>query len=505
MQYNKSVIYNAFADQVERNPKKTALIIGNTSVDYGALFQEVVNFEAALFLPTMKKAPIAVISENGFLFPVVALLASKLDITVVPVASGLRAKQLQRVIELAKPAVIVVTKSMAAMMQVLQQIPQRHFTIVQVESATDLRVTRVVEANRVSKIRCNKIFSGFVMNFTSGSTGTPKPVCVSQAAKLDRINAGTADLFGVTRDDITLVSTPQYHSLGFRQTLLPLVTGGTGVILSRFSVESWVDAIDSHKVTFAIGVASQLGQVVEHLDQAMASRLRSLVTLVSSSAPFSSQQREACRKKLPCRIFECYGASEIGIATTLEIRDQSGDQNSVGVAADYAEIRIFDRQDRSSQLAVGAIGEIGVKSRLAFSHYHGLPGVTAQSTVDGFFLTGDLGYLSEAGTLCLAGRANETIQNAGITVYPRDIEQSCTSIPGVREACAVGIVDALGHEKIGLLVVADDDVSNNDILRQLMRELAAWQMPSKISRSGAIPLTAIGKIDRMAVRTHMQG
>lgn len=499
MQSPNPVIFDAFVDQVQRFPKKIALIVDGELIHYTTLLSRVKELETILLQSDVKKAPIAVISENGFLLPVAALLASKISQTIVPIASGLRPKQMQALIKIAKPSLVIMTKLTSASSNFLQQLPQRDFSILEVNSATDLRVTRFLEPDKILAPKLEETERSFVMNFTSGSTGAPKPVCISQVTKLDRIFAGTVALFGVTSEDVTLVSTPQYHSLGFRQTLVPLLTGGTGVVLPRFSVEGWIDAVEHHKITFTIGVASQLSQVVANLDEKSIPKLASLSTLVSSSAAFSPQQREICRGILQCRIFECYGASEIGIATTLEICQEGSHQQNVGFAPEYAEICIFEENTKMVQAAVGSVGEIGVKSQLAFTHYHELPDITEQAFVNDFFLTGDLGYLSVSGELFLVGRANDTIKNSGITVYPSDIEQCCKSISGVLDACAVGIPDRLGHEKIGLLVAASDCLSDNQILRHLMGELAPWQVPTKISRALKIPLTEIGKVDRHAV------
>ena len=499
MQSQDQVIFDAFFDQVQRFPKKVALIVEGELIDYTTLLQRVRELETILLQSEVKKSPIAVISENGFLLPVAALLASKTNQTIVPIASGLRPKQLQALIEVAKPALVIMTKLTSATSNFLKEFPERDFSILEVGGATDLRVIRFFEPNKTLTPKLEQTAPSFVMNFTSGSTGAPKPVCISQVTKLDRIFAGTATLFGITSRDITLVSTPQYHSLGFRQTLVPLLTGGTGVILPKFSVEGWIDAVENHQVTFSIGVSSQLSRVVTNLDETSISRLASLSTLVSSSAAFSPAQRAICRRVLQCRIFECYGASEIGIATTLEICQQDSHHQNVGFAPDYAEVCIFEENNKKVHASVGSVGEIGVKSQLAFTHYHELPDITEQSFVNEFFLTGDLGYLSDSGELFLVGRAKDTIQNSGITVYPSDIEQCCKSISGVLDACAVGMSDRLGHEKIGLLIVASDCLSNNQILRHLMGELAPWQVPTKISRAKKIPLTEIGKVDRHAV------
>ena len=496
MQPADPVIFDAFVDQAQRFPKKIALVVDGESIDYTTLLRMVKELETLLLQLDLKKAPIAVISENGFLLPVVALLASKTSRTIVPVARSLRPKQLQALIKVAKPSLVIMTKLTSTTSNFLKKSPQRDFSVLEVNSATDLSVARVLEPNKILIPKLEKTEPSFVMNFTSGSTGVPKPVCISQATKLDRIFAGTAALFGVTSGDVTLISTPQYHSLGFRQTLVPLLTGGTGVIMPRFSVEGWVDAVEKHKVTFSIGVASQLSQIVANLDDKSSSKLASLSTLVSSSAAFSPKQREICRRVLQCRIFECYGASEIGIATTLEICQEGSHQQNVGFPPKYAEVRIFEENNKMVQASVGSIGEIGVKSQLAFTHYHELPDITEQAFVNDFFLTGDLGYLSVAGELFLVGRANDKIQNSGITVYPSDIEQCCKSISGVLDACAVGIPDQLGNEKIGLLVVASDGLSNSQILRHLIGELAPWQVPTRISRALDIPLTEIGKVDR---------
>lgn len=497
---NDHGIMGRFTRNVQARPDVTAIVCGSDSLSYSELatvIRSVVEL-LELRLPAVNPA-VAVCAENGFLYPAIALAGSALGFTVVPIATSLKPEQIDRIFQTGRPDILVSTGRTRELFSNDVLTGSRVACHLSCTSATDLGNWDISDTG-ATRQGVDRQPSGFVMNFTSGSTGTPKPVCISEQTKLNRILAGTSELFSIDESDVVLVSTPQYHSLGFRQSLVPLVLGGTCVVMPRFSSQGWIRAVAAQNVSFTIGVASQFTAVADALKATGPAELSSLKSMVCSSAPFTPLQRQLCKACMPCRIVECYGASEIGIASVAEVDDSSVKTQSVGFAPGYADIRIVDPVSHAV-LPDGETGEMAVKTHLAFTGYYANASETERSLEDGYFLTGDLGYKGHGGEIFFVGRHKEVIQNSGVTVYPSDIEMCCLNLDGITDACALSFNDACGSERIGLCVVADAALTDNEIFRHLLLNLSKWQIPKVMTRLKRIPLTPIGKIDKHAARS----
>ena len=276
----------------------------------------------------------------------------------------------------------------------------------------------------------------YILTMTSGSTGSPKPILLTQTTKINRANAAIA-MYGVTADDITLAATPLYHSLAERLINIPLLTGGTSILMSRFSASEWLKIVRDHKVSFTIAVSSQLGQIAQALETE--EEPKSLRCIVSSSAPIHPGLKSQLLAKLVCEFHECYGASEIAIASTLSLRDETGKLASVGRAAPGVDIQIL--RDDGSPAKFGEAGEIACCTSMLFGGYFKQPKTTAEAMWGAYFKTGDIGRLDEQGYLYYLGRKKEIIITGGINVYPTDIETAAREYPGVSEVVVTSIPD----------------------------------------------------------------
>ena len=494
------LIYQQFESNARALSDKDALIFEQLRFSFSQIQNLVHNLDEVLnpFL-SQKNSALVVLSDNGILTPCLAIVASKNKSTVIPAATGLRKRQLIRLFEVAQPNVMVVTEKIFLATSMKSFLDELWFDVIVVRSSVDIKVVALFRSQKENPHIATRQNSAFVMNFTSGSTGAPKAVCVSEKAKLNRMISGTVKLFNLRRNDVILVSTPQYHSLGFRQSLLPLIHGSTGVIMRNFGVSAWLKAVADYRITFSIGIPNQLSQIVAVASDVDRKTLSCLRALVSSSSPFSKSQREACWAAFSCKVFECFGASEIGIASVLEITGEISDGNSVGYPVPRVDVKILNLDTKArTELKRGEVGEIAVKSPFAFEGYYS-NSKSNISCFEGYFRTGDLGYLSKKNELFFKGRLAEVMKVSGINVFPKDIEFCCMELEGVDFACAVASRTSAGDSIIALAVVANQAVSEDEILRHLMRELASWQIPKKVIKLTQLPQGATGKVDRKAV------
>lgn len=332
-----------------------------------------------------------------------------------------------------------------------------------------------------------------ILTMTSGSTGTPKPIELTQENKIRRIEAHVK-LYGITEQDNILAATPLYHSLAERLVLMPLLTGATSILLPRFTPLLWLNCVKDQKATFTIAVSAQLSQIAQLLSSPFIPEISSLRSVVSSSALLEPHIRNELINKLHCDFHEMYGTSECSTVTSINFRESSGKQRSVGRTLSGVEIRILD--EKREPVRDRIIGEIAVKTPLMCAGYYGMPEKTDEALADGYFCTGDLGWLDEEGYLYFAGRKKEIIITGGVNVYPQDVENKILELEGVKECAAFPYADERLGEIVAVVVVRENgaDLTKKKIQKHCARSLADFQQPHKIFFLDGLPKNSMGKI-----------
>lgn len=338
-----------------------------------------------------------------------------------------------------------------------------------------------------------------ILTMTSGSTGTPKPIDISQQNKVDRSLAHIR-VYGLTKEDKILAATPLYHSLAERLVILPLILGATSILLPRFTPAIWLKCAAEQKPTFTIAVSAQLAQILEVLKQTNTEDINSFRSIVSSSALLEEKVKLELIDKLKCEFHEMYGTSETSTITDICFQKARNKQKSVGKPFDEAQIRIlFDDEERDC--VAGEVGEIACKSKLTCKGYYKMDNMMQLAMIDGYFRTGDLGYVDEDGYLYFAGRKKELIITGAINVYPNDVDAVVSQIPEVEECAAFSYPDDRLGEVVALAIVRKEDceLTERTIKTYCARNLADFQQPHKIFFVDVLPKNAMGKLMRNSI------
>ena len=347
-----------------------------------------------------------------------------------------------------------------------------------------------------------------ILTMTSGSTGNPKPIDISQNNKYDRAMAHIR-VYSITKEDRILAATPLYHSLAERLVILPLMLGATSILLPRFTPALWLNCAKEQKPTFTIAVSVQLAQILELLRQADAPEITTFRAIVSSSALLEEAVKLELIEKLNCEFHEMYGTSETSTVTNICFQKNPNKQKSVGIPFDEAKIRILRDEndtDFDTDCKPYEVGEIACLSSLLCKGYYNQDAMMAAAKVDGYFRTGDLGYVDEDGYLYFSGRKKEIIITGAVNVYPHDIDAVVSKMPEVQECAAFSYPDARLGEVVALAVVPKEDCTVNlrSIKTYCARNLADFQQPHKIFVVDKLPKNAMGKLQRMNILSHVQ-
>jgi long-chain acyl-CoA synthetase len=498
-----ALIADLFLDAARTRRDKVALVCGGAELTYGALAGTVQAYTDALEAEDVGPgARIGVMLPNGVPFVVLMLAAARLGAALVPVSPSLpeagarasfcacgcthaaiwhgRLRQFDAMVS-AGPVPADRILSVGGEVEGTRTLLSDWLA-----SATFELDDRADDAVRADPDR------PYILTTTSGSTGAPKPIVLSQRTKVLRARAAM-DAYGVTPDDITLAATPLYHSLAMRLMLLPLISGGTAVLMPHFTPDQWLKTVAEHRVSFTMAVSSQLESIINAPGFAD-SDLSSLRALVSSSAPLSFDLKSHLFEHLTCGFFECYGTSEVAVATNLGPEDPPEAHDTVGRPAPGVDLRVLG--DDLSPCPPDVPGEIAVRTPLMFSGYEGMPDETRAAMADGYVRTGDLGVLDGRGYLRYLGRLKEIIITGGINVIPQDVEAVLREHPDVAECAVVGAEDAHFGEVVVAFIVPRPGtaVQDRDLRRFCLNRLADFQQPRAYRIVDDLPRNEMGKV-----------
>ncbi len=495
-------VYGHFRLAAERAPDKLALVAGHSCHTYRNLLRDVDALAHGLSTAGVRAGdPVGVLLPNVTEFVLTLFAAARLGAVVVPQSMGLSPEALVHTFKTAGVRHLIAWSGALHQLAGLD-LPMGGVRVVAGGEHQDwTSMQALIETGRDQPVAeaVSQPDSPFLMVLTSGSTGKPKPIVLSQRAKLLRA-AAAADLYGVTTADVTLAATPLYHSLAQRLVLLPLTTGGTSVVMEHFTPATWIAAVQQHGVSFSIAVSSQLRQILDTL-VASGESLPSMRCLVSSSALLDDETKARLLAHLPCDVHECYGASEIAIATNLSPAGAARKLGSVGQAIPGTDVLILGEDGQPAP--PDTPGEILCRTPMLFSGYHDQPSVTEAAMWGPYFRTGDLGKLDEDGFLYFLGRIKDIIICGGVNIYPKDIEEVVASHPAVRECAAIPLPDAKLGEVAGVVVslhASAPPLQPRDLQRLCMQRLGDFQQPRRFFFVPELPRNAMGKLDKPALR-----
>jgi malonyl-CoA/methylmalonyl-CoA synthetase len=341
-----------------------------------------------------------------------------------------------------------------------------------------------------------------VVAYTSGTTGRSKGAMLLHRNLLANARA-VCEAWRWTERDTLLLALPLFHThglmVGAHGTLL---TGSSAVLHGKFDAGEAYDALLAGKVTMFFGVPTMYTRLLREAE-ARRERPAPIRLYVSGSAPLSPQAFDEFEDLFGERILERYGMTETIMNLTNPF-DGERKPGTVGRPFPGQEARIVDVETREP-LSDGEIGEIEVRGPNVFPGYWERPDATEESFDDeGWFATGDLGFVGEDGYFTISGRSKELIISGGYNVYPREVEEAIEGCPGVSEVAVVGLPDPEFGERVVAAVVRDDPGLTAENVKDFCREdLAGYKKPRGVVFVDELPRNALGKVLKHEVREEL--
>ncbi len=343
-----------------------------------------------------------------------------------------------------------------------------------------------------------------VILYTSGTTGKPK------GAELTHVNVAMNmmachALMRQTVDDVHLVALPLFHSFGqVVQMNTGLMAGATVVFMPRFDPDAAFRAMQAHKVTIFAGVPTMFiallnlpGASERHDLKAIAANLR---LGLSGGAAMPVAVMKQFEERFGIAILEGYGLSETSPVATFSFLDFERIPGCVGKPLWGVEVRIVDAEGTS--VDVGKEGEVVIRGHNVMKGYYNRPEATAEAIRDGWFHSGDIGRLDEAGNLYIVDRLKDMIIRGGFNVYPRELEEVLMTHEAIAQAAVIGVPhETHGEEVKAFVTLKPGATATADAIVAWCKErMASYKYPRLVEILDAMPMTATGKILKRELR-----
>jgi len=343
--------------------------------------------------------------------------------------------------------------------------------------------------------------------YSSGTTGRPKGVMLSNSNFFSLLPMAK-QIWELSPDAVNLVAMPLFHIGGGGWAVAGMYEGCTSVILRELDPVALIRMFGELKITHAFLVPAVL-QFMLMVPGAEEADYSSLEVFVYGASPISEDVLARSVRMFGCKFWQAYGLTETtGAVVNLPPGDHDPDGpnrhrlRSCGVAGPGVELRIVDT-DTLADCAVGEVGEIWIRSPQVMKGYWNLPEETEKSiTTDGWFRSGDAGYLDQDGYLFIHDRVKDMIVSGGENVYPAEVENVLMGHPAVADVAVIGVPHEKWGETAKAIVVRKPaaEVTEQDIIDYARERLARFKCPTTVEWVEALPRNPSGKILKKDLR-----
>ncbi len=433
---------------------------------------------------------------------------------LVPLNYRLSLREMIECVEDSTARILIVDSHFVEQAQEIQQSCARIQAIVYAGSNTlpenmisyEQLLAELIATNAYCEISPGQDDDTVLIFYTGGTTGRSKGVVLSNK-NLQSNTDCSIPLYRMQEGWNFIVLGPLFHLAAGARVFTCTVLGGHSVILPKFDVAAVLETIQNYKINSVTLVPTMLQMILD--DPAFTSYdLSSLNMLAYGAAPMSFSLISRVIQAFPgAEIFQTYGMTEASpILTCLDsqyhVLDSGNSKlGSVGKAASHVELKIVD--DKGDELPAGETGEIIARGENIMQGYWRLPEQTAEALKDGWYHTGDAGYLDTEDFLFLEGRVKDMIVSGGENIYPIEVENILSNHAAVNQCAVIGIPDEIWGEAVHAVVVLKENQQANEteLIAFCKQYIASYKCPVSVTlRDQPMPLSPINKILKTELR-----
>ncbi|RTL41097.1 MAG: long-chain-fatty-acid--CoA ligase [Burkholderiales bacterium] len=479
---------------------------------------------------------VAVMMPNLFQYPVAVAAILRAGFVVVNVNPLYTPRELEHQLKDAGAKAIFIIENFASVLQqVIKNVPTKHVILASMGDMLGFakgmivnyvvrKVKKMVPAYELpGAVRFNDALSKgrsqsykapklgpddiAVLQYTGGTTGVSKGAVLLHRNLVANILQSEAwyqpALKKVPKGEqiVTVCALPLYHIFGFNTNMmLSMHMGGANVLIPNpRDLPAVFKELSAHRFHSFPAVNTLFMAMANHAEFGTVDWSH-LVISVGGGMAVQQATAKLWLEKTGCPIVEGYGLSETSPTASCNPTDSTAYSGTIGLPMPLTELKLLD--DDGNEVAMGQPGEIAIKGPQVMAGYWQRPDETAKvMTADGFFRTGDIGTVDERGYFKIVDRKKDMILVSGFNVYPNEVEDVLTQMPGVLECAAVGVPDSKAGEAVKVVIVKKDpNVTEADVRAYCEANLTGYKRPKIVEFRTELPKSPVGKILRRELR-----
>jgi long-chain acyl-CoA synthetase len=534
-------LYPSLVDLLEssfkKNAAKPAYLMMGKSMSFGQVDEASRALAAYLQSLGLEKGDrVAIMMPNLFQYPVAVAAVLRAGYVVVNVNPLYTPRELEHQLkDSGAKAIIIIENFASVLQQVIQNVPTKHVILAAMGDMLGLlkgtivnyvvrKVKKMVPAFELpSAVRFNDALAKgrgltykapklgpddiAVLQYTGGTTGVSKGAVLLHRNLVANILQSEAwyqpalKKIPAGEQVVTICALPLYHIFGFNTNMmLSMHMGGANVLIPNpRDLPAVFKELAHHRFHSFPAVNTLFMAMANHPDFGTVDWSR-LVISVGGGMAVQQATAKLWLEKTGCPIVEGYGLSETSPSASCNPTDSDAYSGTIGLPMPLTELKLLD--DDGNEVPMGQPGEIAIKGPQVMAGYWQRPDETAKvMTADGFFRTGDIGTVDERGYFKIVDRKKDMILVSGFNVYPNEVEDVITQMPGVLECAAVGVPDSKAGEAVKVVIVKKDpNVTEADVRAYCEANLTGYKRPKIVEFRTELPKTPVGKILRRELR-----
>ena len=521
----------------KKNAAKPAYLMMGKSVTFAQVDEASRAFAAYLQSLGLEKGDrVALMMPNLFQYPVAVAAVLRAGFVVVNVNPLYTPRELEHQLKDSGAKAIVIIENFASVLQqVIQNVPTKHVIVAAMGDMLGLlkgtivnyvvrNVKKMVPAFQLpGSVKFNDALSKgrgltykapklgpddiAVLQYTGGTTGVSKGAVLLHRNLVSNILQSEAwyqpALKKIPKGEqvVTICALPLYHIFGFNTNMmLSMHMGGANVLIPNPRDLPGVFKELANHSFHSFPAVNTLFMAMANHPEFNSVDWSKLVISVGGGMAVQQATAKLWLEKTGCPIVEGYGLSETSPSATCNPTDSTAYSGTIGLPMPLTDLQLLD--DDGNEVPMGQPGEIAIKGPQVMAGYWQRPDETAKvMTANGFFRTGDIGTVDERGYFKIVDRKKDMILVSGFNVYPNEVEDVLTQMPGVLECAAVGVPDAKAGEAVKVVIVKKDpNVTEADVRAYCEANLTGYKRPKIVEFRTELPKTPVGKILRRELR-----
>ena len=487
----------------QKNPGKVTVSVNGDNYTNGDLLKNVADIVEFLRENEVSSGDrIAFLAKNSSEFIELMYASSILEVVMVPINFRLAYEEVKFIIQDSGSKIIIFGEEFKELIEQLNSDETDLQFSLGISELGKLLRTKSPSVLDVSLFSNKASNTPLFQMYTSGTTGNPKGALISQKGIMSLITNGMDNLGPFDPNDVNLVCMPLFHIAGSAWLFFGLASGSKNILLVDINPEKILDIIENSNVATTLMVPAVIQMVVAAAEK-NSKVFKNVKNIVFGASPMAVDTLKRAQKIFPNSNFtHVYGMTETtGMFMSLDARELKANRRleSCGKCFSNSEIKIVD--SNSNELPARTIGEIICRTDQIMDGYFNREKANNEAIKDGWFYTGDAGYLDEEGYLFIRDRIKDLIITGGENVYPAEVENALMLQPSISDCAVIGVSDPKwGEAVLALIVVKEDNLPENELRVALRSHLAGFKIPKIFHVVDSLPRNAGGKITKHVLR-----